>query len=339
MYDSVMDNFISRSARPSRSPRDHRADALVGENLLEEGVGLAAIDDVRGADTLGKGPDAALHLGDHATGEDAVGDELPGARDVGFRDQGANIVLVHEDAGDVRHQHQLLGIQSRGDLPSRSVRVDIEGVAGRVSGNGCNHRDDVLVDQDLDDGWVNGRHLPDVSEVHIARLASAYELPILPAQANSSAALGIDQRDQGLVHVPHEHHLHHLHGRLVRHTQPVLELGLDAKLPQPGVDLRATTVHEHGPDPHERHQDEIAHHPSLQGRVLHCSPAVLDHDSLVVEPLQVGEGLGKHGHPLEGRDAGQIGLGQRVNQGSAADAARLHQGGGRAATGGGARAL
>mmetsp|Transcript_62273 Transcript_62273/g.197166 ORF Transcript_62273/g.197166 Transcript_62273/m.197166 type:complete len:312 (+) Transcript_62273:382-1317(+) len=210
MYDSVMDNFISRSARPSRSPRDHRADALVGENLLEEGVGLAAIDDVRGADTLGKGPDAALHLGDHATGEDAVGDELPGARDVGFRDQGANIVLVHEDAGDVRHQHQLLGIQSRGDLPSRSVRVDIEGVAGRVSGNGCNHRDDVLVDQDLDDGWVNGRHLPDVSEVHIARLASAYELPILPAQANSSAALGIDQRDQGLVHVPHEHHLHHL---------------------------------------------------------------------------------------------------------------------------------
>ena len=86
----------------------------------------------------------------------------------------------------------------------------------------------------------------------------------------------------------------------VRDPQPVLELRLDRQLLQPPVDLGAAPVHQHGPDPDAREQNQIVDHAGLERGVDHRRAAVLDDDRLAAEALEVGEGLGEHGDAVEG---------------------------------------
>lgn len=50
-------------------------------------------------------------------------------------------------------------------------------------------------------------------------------------------------------------------------AQAILELGLDADLLKPGVDLRTTSVHQHGPHTHASQQHQIGNHTGLQMRM------------------------------------------------------------------------
>lgn len=54
-------------------------------------------------------------------------------------------------------------------------------------------------------------------------------------------------------------------------AQAVLELGLDAQLVQPGVDLRAAAMHHHRLNAHARQQNEVGHNTCLLGSGGGCS--------------------------------------------------------------------
>ena len=58
------------------APHHHGADARIGKNFQQQGVGHPAIDDVGRRHPLGQGPDAALGLRSHAAFHHAIVDQL-----------------------------------------------------------------------------------------------------------------------------------------------------------------------------------------------------------------------------------------------------------------------
>src|SRR5579859_5277383 len=86
---------------------NHRADAAVGEQLADQRVGHAAVDDVGLLDAR-HGADARLDLGDHAAGDGSLLDEGFKRRQVDPFDQALALV---ENACDVGEEDHLLGVE------------------------------------------------------------------------------------------------------------------------------------------------------------------------------------------------------------------------------------
>ena len=57
------------------------------------------------------------------------------------------------------------------------------------------------------------------------------------------------------------------------------------------ANLRPSSVHDYRPHPDASHQHNVVHHVLLQARALHRGAAVLDHDRLALELLQVRQSL------------------------------------------------
>ena len=136
-----------------RSPfgRDHRPDAGVGEDLEQQHVGDAAVEDVGAADAVAHGLDAAGDLRDHPAGDRAVGDqrlELVGGR---LADQAGRVVDVAAQALDVGEVDELLGAERLGDGAGDDVGVDVVGLAGLVGADRGDDRDELVGEQAVED--------------------------------------------------------------------------------------------------------------------------------------------------------------------------------------------
>ena len=59
----------------------HGADAGIGKDFQQQGVGNAAIEDVGRTHSLGQGPNAALGLGHHAPSDYSFIDQTPSLRE------------------------------------------------------------------------------------------------------------------------------------------------------------------------------------------------------------------------------------------------------------------
>ena len=78
-----------------RRPGDHGADAGVGEQLEQQHVRDAAVEEVGRADAAVDGVEAGRDLGDHPAGQRAVGDERSRARRPTMRrDEAVGVVDV-----------------------------------------------------------------------------------------------------------------------------------------------------------------------------------------------------------------------------------------------------
>ena len=117
------------------------------------------------------------------------------------------------------------------------------------------------------------------------------EIAVLAGQAGRAAPLGVDQRNDLLVHQSAEDHLHDIHGGRVRDAQAVDKAGLDIQPFKKFPDLRAATVYDHGVHANELDQHHVARESVLQTGVDHRRAAELDHDRRAVELLDVRQGL------------------------------------------------
>ena len=73
------DREVQRSrllVHASAASHHHGADAGIGEHFQQQSMGHPSIDDVSRRNPLRQGPDAALRLGGHPTGHNALIDEL-----------------------------------------------------------------------------------------------------------------------------------------------------------------------------------------------------------------------------------------------------------------------
>src|SRR5882724_12965477 len=80
-------------------PDDHGSSAGPAEDLEQQGIGGAALDDVGALDAAGGGADAGFHLGPHAAGERAARHEARKVVGIGESDEGGGVGAVAEHTG------------------------------------------------------------------------------------------------------------------------------------------------------------------------------------------------------------------------------------------------
>ena len=97
----------------SAASHHHGSDAGVRKDLEQERMGDASIHDVCCRNTLGQCPDAALGFGCHASGHDAVVDQLARLGEANFSDQSVGVVAVAQDPRGVCQQDEFFGLQGR----------------------------------------------------------------------------------------------------------------------------------------------------------------------------------------------------------------------------------
>ena len=115
---------------PRRLPRDFRPDSFGSENLQQDGVRNASVNEVDLVDTRLQSSDGGTDLRDHATGDDTGVEEAfcrPGS-DRG--DEAGGVPGVGEEAGNIRNVDQLGGLQGAGESRGGKIGVDVEGLTG-----------------------------------------------------------------------------------------------------------------------------------------------------------------------------------------------------------------
>ena len=180
----------------------------------------------------------AFDLRQHAAVDGAVGNKIV---DLLGGEAGEHLTLLVHQAGDVGQQHQFLGLQRLSHLASDQVGVDVVGLTARAYADGRDDRDEVALDQHVQQVSVDPGDLADMADVddfrlgHLWRLAADRELlgadqaGILTGQADSAAAMLVDQVDDALVDLAAEHHFHHVHGGGVSDPHAVDEVALDGQ--------------------------------------------------------------------------------------------------------------
>src|SRR5690606_14670608 len=140
-------------------------------------------------------------------------------------------------------------------------------------------------------------HLSDIDDLwrgHFGRLAASLELlganqlRILAGQADSAAAVLVDQADDALVDLAAEHHFHHIHGLAVGHAHAVDEAAFDIQPLEQIANLRTAAMHDHRIDADGLHQHDVAGEAGFQLLAFHRVAAVLDHQRFADESANVG---------------------------------------------------
>ena len=235
---------------------DHRADAGVGEQLDEQDVGDAAVEDVGPADAVAHGLDAARDLGDHPAGDGAVGHQRVELVGRGLADQAGRVADVAAEALDVGEVDQLLGIQRLGDGAGDDVGVDVVRLALVVGADGGDDRDELVGQEALEEAGVDGVDVADEAELGVA--GRRLDQPgVLAADADGVVAVEVDGRDELRVDLADEHHPGDVDGLGVGDPQPVAELGRLAQPLHQRADLRPAAVDDDGADADEAHQHDV----------------------------------------------------------------------------------
>src|SRR6185369_12441110 len=280
---------------------DHRADAVVGQNLQQQRVFDAAVDDVHALDSVAGGIERRADLGQHAAGQSAVFDHFV---DLLGRDAGDQLAVLVEHARGVGEQGQLLGLEDFGDLAGDDVGVDVVGLAILADADWGNDRDEGALVEMVDQGRIDLGDLADLADVNqVARivfvfehqLLGANEIAVLAGQTDCFAAVLVDQIDDVLVDLAAEDHFDDFHGFGVGDAHALDELALLADAGQQVFDLRAAAMDDDDVEADQFEEHDVASKTVLQMFVGHRVAAIFDDDGLAVETLDVGQGFGQNG--------------------------------------------
>ena len=235
-------------------------------------------------DALIDGVSHAADLRDHAARDDAGGLVALDLGDLHLGDEGGLVLLVPQQARDVGHGDELLGLEGDGDLGSSRVGVDIVGLPEVIHAHRCDDGDIAAVQQAGDQGGVHMDDLAHMAQLGV-QLGAAKHLAVHAAEAHAAAP---QLCHEILVHLAGQHLLDDLHRCVVGDAQTACKVALDAHLLEHLVDGRAAAVHQHHPDAQQGEGDEVVHDGVLQRLVDHGVAAVLDDHGLAVVFLDIG---------------------------------------------------
>mmetsp|Transcript_41845 Transcript_41845/g.99607 ORF Transcript_41845/g.99607 Transcript_41845/m.99607 type:complete len:251 (+) Transcript_41845:125-877(+) len=244
----------------------------------------APVDDVRGLHAVIDRAQAAGDFGNHAAGHHALVNKPLGAALIYLGDQRVSVLDITEDAGHVRHQHELLSIQRSCDGRCRNIRVHVQEVALCIRSHCGNNGYQPFIQSCFEHILLDACDLSHEAELFVVHLLGLKQATVDAAEPNGGDARGAHGGDNALVHLAHEDHGNDLHGVRIGDTQAAHELGLDAHLGQPAVDLGAAPMHQHrlqAQGPQQRHVPDGA----LRA-FDHRGATVLDHHHGAPEPRQ-----------------------------------------------------
>ncbi len=170
------------------------------------------------------GPHARRDLRDHPATKRPVGHErleLGGRR---LADERRRVVEITPQALDVGQVHELLGPDRFGEHSCDRVGVDVVRLASEIGADRGHHRDEVLVQQALEDGRVHVAHVADEAQLRLAG-RGPQQPGILAADAHRDRREHVDGRHDRGIDLTAQHHPRDVDGLRVGHPQPVAELG------------------------------------------------------------------------------------------------------------------
>ena len=192
------------------------ADALVGEELEEDGVVLAAVDHGGARDAALDGLEAGRHLRHHPAGQ--RGHQLGQRLGRDLADHVVAVGPVAVEALDVGQHEQLLGAQRDRQRGGRGVGVHVVHGAVDVGGDGGDDGDPTGLDQVEHRLGPDARHLADQAEVDLLAVDDGVgalggeQAGVLAGQPDGERAVLVDEADQLALDLPDEHHADDVHG-------------------------------------------------------------------------------------------------------------------------------
>ena len=160
----------------------------------------------------------------------------------------------------------------------------------RIKSDRADDRDEVIVQQCIEQLRVDTLDIPDITDVLPLRRFSRH-LEKASILAGDTAGLHPDllhQRNQALVD-PVQNHLDNIHRLIVRHAEPCLELGCLPDLPKHFRDILSAAMDDDRPESDQLQKRHILDDVSFQILVDHRASAILDDDRRALKMLDVGE--------------------------------------------------
>ena len=269
----------------------------------------AAVDDVGAGNPGGHRPQAGLDLGHHALFQ--CRQHRGEFGDVDLADQGVAVRPAGVEAFDIGEHQQLLGAQRLGQRRGCGVGVDVVDHPVGVRGDRRHHRNTACSNEIPHSAGVDLLDVADQPDVGVDAVDAdaapdrGEQVGVLPGDADGVRAVRVDEVDQFPADLAEQHHADHLEHLRGGDPEAALEFTGDAELLQHRADLRAAAVDHHGMHAAVAQEHHIGGESGFEDVVGHRVAAVLDHDDLVVERLQRGQGLGEDGRlHLRGHRAG-----------------------------------
>src|SRR5579884_3890495 len=257
----------------------HCPGALIGEQLAQQHMRLATIDDMHARDS-GQGIQAGRDFGDHAAGNNALFDQLPGLFLAQFRDQRA---IGATDAGDVAQEDQFLCVERARQVRRYQVGIDIEAGSILIRAEWGHDWNIALLDERLHGSGINGVDLTNEAQALIGNVGADH-IAIGAAQSDGLAPQLRRHQHEALIDLAEQHHAHDLQRLSIGDAQAVLEMRRDIELPQPFIDIGAAAVHQHGMRAERMQPDDILQNVAL---VLKRAAAELYHQRLALQVFDI----------------------------------------------------
>src|SRR5438067_13364239 len=169
------------------SSGNERPDAFVGEQLSDDAVWDASVEEVRARDAVLQRLEDRARLHRHAAGNGAVLDVRGEILRLHLLDQ----LSALEDAGDVGEIDELARADGDGDLGRDLVGVDVVALPVLADADGRDDRHVALRKQHLEEVLVDPRDLPHLAQVPalVLELAGAKESAVLAGHAQRLTAI------------------------------------------------------------------------------------------------------------------------------------------------------
>src|SRR5262245_46593266 len=144
------------------SQDDLGADAFLGQDFEQDGVGHPAVDNVSLLGAASHRAERRLHLREHPAVDDAGLDQ---PLRLALGEGGDQPAILPGDAGDVGQVDQLLRGERGSDLPRHQIGVDIVRLPGGPDSDGGHHGDEAVFLEETDRRRVDRLHLPHQADV------------------------------------------------------------------------------------------------------------------------------------------------------------------------------
>ena len=256
-----------------------------------------AIDDMHRIDAGFCSVERRRNLRKHATRDGAVFEHVI---NLAGRQIGQQLSIFIQHTRNIGHHDQLFRAQDFCDLASDQIGIDVVCLTINAKANGRNDRNEGIVLQCFDHRWVDRLDLTDKADIDIftrlvfvrhLHLAGPNQTTIFTGQANSLAAVMIDQHHDVLLHLATEHPLDHFHGLFVGNAHALHEAALLADFFQRAINLWAATMDHHRVHTDQLQQDDVARKAMLKSLFSHGIAAVFDDDGLAVEFTDIRQRL------------------------------------------------
>ena len=224
--------------------------ATVGEQLQQDGVRHAAINDDSLVDALIDSVGHTADLGDHAARDNAGGLVALDLGDLHLGDKGGFIFLIPQQARNISHGDEFFGLERDSDLCGGGVSVDVISLAQVVHAHRCNNGDIAAVQQAGDQRRVHVDDLSHMAQLRV-KLGAAEHLAVHAAEADAAAP---QLCHEVFVHLTGQHLLDDFHGGVVGDAQAARKVALDAHFFEHLIDGRAAAVYQNHPHAQQGHK-------------------------------------------------------------------------------------